>query len=319
MKNSKIDFFIHRAKLVHGNKYDYSKVEYANNHTKVCIICPVHGEFLQTPKGHLKGQGCRLCYNQRTKERLYKTTDQFIKESKFVHGDKYDYSKVHYIGCFDKVCIICPEHGEFWQKPQHHLQGCGCIKCGYIKNGLKSRVTLESFIERANEIHEYKYDYSKSEYIDTHSKVCIICPEHGEFWQTPLNHLQGHGCSKCNMSILENDVRIMLINKSITYESQKSFTWLKDHKSMFLDFYIKDKQITVECQGIQHFTLCSYFGGYKEFKSTQNRDILKYQQCKGHNIEVIYYFPKEYLKYNIEFYKDKKYFHTIDDLKDVFE
>ena len=315
MKDSKTEAFILKAKLVHDDKYDYSKVEYVNNKTKICIICPDHGEFWQTPKSHLRGQGCRLCYNQRTKERLHKTTEQFISESKLIHGDKYDYSKVEYKGCFEKACIICPEHGEFWQKPQHHLQGCGCTKCRYEENGLEHRSTLESFICRANEVHSFRYDYSKTEYTGTHNKVCIICPEHGEFWQTPLNHLQGHGCTKCQLSKMESEIQKYLTQESVKFDTQKRFDWLKDNRQMILDFYLPNQNIAIECQGEQHFTPNAFFGGNDSFESSLERDRLKYQQCKEHNIEIIYYFPEEFLKYNVDFYNDKLCFHSIDDIK----
>ena len=100
--------FIEKARKVHGNKYDYSKVEYHNNHEKVCIICPEHGEFWQTPKNHLKGCNCPKCSN------VYKmSNEEWIEKAREIHGDKYDYSKTHYISNKLKVKIICPKHGEF--------------------------------------------------------------------------------------------------------------------------------------------------------------------------------------------------------------
>ena len=172
--------FIARAKVIHGDKYDYSKVEYVNSYTKVCIICPEHGEFWATPHCHLDGKGCPKCA-------VYKrgklTTEEFIRRAKEVHGDKYDYSKVEYTHQATKVCIICPEHGEFWQKPAHHMNGNGCPKCA------GRGMTTEAFIKKAREIHGDKYDYSKVVFCGKHKKVCIICPEHGEFWQVAGRHL----------------------------------------------------------------------------------------------------------------------------------
>ena len=110
-----------------------------------------------------------------------KTTEQFIAESKQIHKDKYDYSKSEYVNARTKVCIICPEHGEFWQLPSLHInQKCGCPEC----NGTKKR-TNEDFIREAKKIHGNKYDYSKVTYNNVNEKICIICPKHGEFWQTP--------------------------------------------------------------------------------------------------------------------------------------
>jgi len=188
--------FIAEAHKVHGDKYDYSKVEYVNNKTKVCIICPEHGEFWQTPANHLQGQTCLKCSGKSKR-----TVEDFIAEARKVHGNKYDYSKVKYVNSATKVCIICPEHGEFWQTPSNHLNGVECLKCSVIHVHNKQKSTTEDFITKAKEVHGDKYDYSKVNYVNSKTKVCIICSEHGEFWQTPLNHLYGQGCPKCSGSV----------------------------------------------------------------------------------------------------------------------
>ena len=184
--------FIKESNEVHQNKYDYSKVDYKGVTTKVKIICPVHGEFWQTPRVHLNGCGCPKCGLERQNDATRLTTEEFIIRANKIQGNKYDYSKVEYVDYMTKVCIICPEHGEFWQTPNKHLLGQGCPKCGNTK-----KLTLTEFIERSRKIHVDKYDYSKVKYINNGTKVCIICPDHGEFWQTPHNHLIGHGCPKC--------------------------------------------------------------------------------------------------------------------------
>ena len=178
--------FIETATKRYGGKYDYSKVQYKNATTKVCIVCPEHGEFWQLPYHHMMGHKCPVCAGKN------KTTENFIAEARKIHGDKYDYSKVEYKNATSKVCIICPEHGEFWQTPAMHLTGRGCLECGGCK-----RLTNEKFIERARKVHGDKYDYSKVQYVRNIRKVCIICPKHGEFWQTPVSHMRGCGCPEC--------------------------------------------------------------------------------------------------------------------------
>ena len=132
--------FIEKAKEIHGDKYDYSKVNYVNSRTNICIICPKHGEFWQRPDLHLDKHGCPLCGFESTADYNRLNTDEFIKKAREIHGDKYDYSKVDYKDSKTKVCIICPEHGEFWQKPNDHLsRKFGCHKCGWIKEGLNLR------------------------------------------------------------------------------------------------------------------------------------------------------------------------------------
>ena len=117
--------FFEKANLKHNHKYDYSLAQPVNSKTKVKIICPIHGEFIQTSNDHLQGYGCMECGG---KKRL--TTNEFILKAKAIHGDKYDYSKVEYVASASKVKLICPIHGEFEQKPNNHLNGKGCKKCG---------------------------------------------------------------------------------------------------------------------------------------------------------------------------------------------
>lgn len=180
--------FLKKAEIVHGNKYDYSKVDYINGKTKICIICPEHGEFWQEATSHLCGRGCPKCAKKHRP-----TTEEWVEKAVNAHGNKYDYSKVEYVDSATKVCIICPEHGEFWQTPMNHVNGKGCSMCSGNK-----KLTTEEFIKKCEKNKNNKYDYSKVNYINTDVKVCIICPEHGEFWQTPYKHLiKGQGCPKC--------------------------------------------------------------------------------------------------------------------------
>jgi hypothetical protein len=180
--------FIKKAKKIHGDKYDYSKVKYINSTTKVTIICKEHGEFEQTPKCHLNGRSCPFCHGRG------KTTKSIIKEFKKVHGNKYDYSKVKYVDWKTKVIIICKEHGEFEQNPNNHLYGKGCSKCAGV---MKS--STPEFIKKAKKVHGNKYDYSKFKYVDWKTKGIIICPIHGKFEQTPNGHLNGRGCPQCGI------------------------------------------------------------------------------------------------------------------------
>ena len=183
--------FINEAVAVHGNKYDYSKVEYKENKTKVEIICPDHGPFWQKPNNHLNGQGCGQCNGG------YRSNEETFKQkAREVHGNKYDYSKVHYQTSQTKAEIICPIHGSFYQKPNNHLNGRGCPECASHKGGVSR--TTESFIKDAVKTHGEKYDYSNVIYRNNKTKVEIICSVHGPFLQKPNNHLIGQGCPDCS-------------------------------------------------------------------------------------------------------------------------
>jgi len=204
--------FIADATAVHGNKYDYSKVEYINTKTKVVIICKDHGEFQQTPTGHLSGRGCYSCGrvvysragNAAMKRMKTKTTAKFIKDSRVVHSNKYNYSTSKYINGNIKIEILCPDHGVFLQTPYTHLKGHGCPQCAQevILSKAKELAkiltkTTKQFIDEARGIHGNRYDYSGVNYINAKSKLIIGCPDHGWYEQFPNGHLRGHGCPQC--------------------------------------------------------------------------------------------------------------------------
>ena len=411
--------FIIKSKKIHGDKYDYSKTEYINPINKICIICPIHGEFYQSPNLHISGSGCPKCVNRLTTEefinnvkekygdiytfektkyvsntdyvtitckkhgdfkvtpnklmgsnrtcpkcrkekRMIKKTNEWLKMCKSKHGDnfdyslitmiknnmqklpiickkhnhtfyqdiahhlkydlccplchkeyisnlmsddinsfikksnethkgKYDYSKVNYINSQTKVCIICPEHGEFYQIPSAHIKGYGCPKCAYKKTSLRILKTKEQFINDAQKVHGNKYDYSKVEYNNCKEKVKIICPIHGIFEQTPDSHISGSGCPQCRESKLEMEIVSFLNNCNIKYERQKKFDWLKYKKNLSLDFFLTDYNIAIECQGEQHDREVYFFTGKDTLEIIQKRDKLKKELCEQNNIKILYY------------------------------
>ena len=126
-----------------------------------------------------------------------KTLDDFLSMAISVHGNIYDYSKTEYVNSRTKVSITCPIHGEFWQKPYDHISGHGCKKCKDKIKSEKRRMSIQSFVQRAHLIHNYKYDYSNVTFHSNKDKVTIVCPIHGEFLQEVNSHLQGHGCPIC--------------------------------------------------------------------------------------------------------------------------
>ena len=206
--------FIEKSIKKHGDKYDYSKVEYVDSLTKVCIICPQHGEFWQTPQAHVRGNGCPICANKKRGDTFRSSGEEFIKKAAIIHDNKYTYDKDTYINATTKVPILCLEHGTFWMTPMAHLLGQGCPKCS--GRGLNTSEIISKFVEK----HGGKYDYSKVEYKKMHEKVCIVCPKHGEFWQTPSKHLLGQGCPKCG---IENGAK----HRHKNYQMIKKYISLK--------------------------------------------------------------------------------------------
>lgn len=183
------ELFIEKSKLVHGDRYDYSNVDYKNSGTKVIIICKEHGEFQQTPNNHLHGgYGCCKCGGTSKSN----TTD-FVEKSIKIHGDLYDYSKVNYINSITKTTIICQEHGEFQQTPKLHLKGAGCGKCAGT-----AKITKSEFLDKCRDKFGDLYDYSKMNYKTFNSIITIVCKEHGDISIIPKSHLKGVGCAKCS-------------------------------------------------------------------------------------------------------------------------
>jgi very-short-patch-repair endonuclease len=244
---SNTEEFVKKATEIHGNNYDYSKVEYKKAIEKIIIICKKHGEFEQTPNGHLDGRGCNKCgYHM-----FIFSNNDFINKANEIHNDKYNYCKVNYIKMNEKVIITCKEHGDFKQTPSNHIthkQGCQICANNYLSN------TAE-FIEKSIIINGNKYDYSKVNYINNHTKVLIICKEHGNFEQQPDSHLRGCGCPYCiNKTEFILYEYIQLLNYIITKQFKKD--WCKNNntnKYLPFDFCIEECKIIIELDGRQHF------------------------------------------------------------------
>lgn len=199
MKKLTQEEVIKRFKEVHGDKYDYSLVEYIDAKTKVKIICKLHGAFEQMPDKHYINQGCKECKKITLSNIKSDTKFEFIEKAKAVHGNKYNYDKVVYKNSHVKITINCTKHGVFKQTPNSHLNGNGCPGCGIISRSESSKFNNEVFIKKAIETHKNKYDYSLVDYVNSKTKVNIVCKinNHGLFKQEPTSHLLGQGCPKC--------------------------------------------------------------------------------------------------------------------------
>lgn len=260
--------------------------QYNGNKQYITVKCKIDSTIWKTKPNWLKaGKGCQTCYNNRRGKTRVKGIEKFIEEARAVHGNKFDYSKTNYINDSEKVCVICPEHGEFWVSPAKHLRDHqGCPTCG------RRRIDTNDFIKRATEIHGDRYDYSKVVYKGRFKPVTIICPEHGEFQQKPDRHLSAQGCPLCKESKSERLIREFLKKHNISFESQKHFPWLGKQT---LDFYIPGYSIAIECQGEQHFYPISVYGGVEGFNKTRNRDLRKYMLCNENNIKILYFINVE--------------------------
>ncbi len=279
IRDPNVDEFITKANQKYCGLYDYSKINYINSHEKIIIICKTHGDFEQTPSDHLNSKyGCLKCSLILRGENKKKTTEDFILEAKKVHKNIYDYSKSIYTGCEDKLIIICPNHGEFEQQPKNHLLGKGCLDCAREKlfNSRKDNIT--TFINKANIIHNNKYDYSLTEYFNSKIEIKIICKEHGVFTQIPSHHLQGQGCVKCS--------RILVSNKKKSNNDE----FKKKSKLIFGDIYDYSKVDYIDTN-TKVIIICKEHGN---FLIRPNNHINSKQGCPKCQIK------KQYSKMQIE-------------------
>lgn len=212
------------------------------------------------------------------------TREQFIKDATLTHKNKYDYSLVEYKNVNKKIRIICPRHGVFEQTAKSHREGLGCDNCsGTFK------LTIEEFISKSKIVHDNKYDYSLVDYTGGKKIVKIICPKHGEFEQTPNSHLSGHECLSCRSKTTKGEIKIkeFLLKNNIDFIFQQTFKECRYTHLLSFDFYLPNKNICIEYNGLQHYKSIKHFGGDKDFEIRKIRDKIKQKYCEEKNIDLL--------------------------------
>lgn len=307
---NKNEYFINKAREVHGENYDYSLVEYVNGDTKVKIICKEHGVFEQVPEVHLRGNGCQKCGRLKRDRSSSIGRESFLSRANDVHNSLYSYTNVdEYITSKEKVEVICPIHGSFMQLVGDHLSGKGCKKCGSIKASNSQKSSSSAFIEKAINVHGNKYDYSKVDYVNHKNKVIITCPIHGEFTQQPNNHLNGNGCEKCGKERVSNILSIgktgflekvfavhgdkysyYSVDDNVTYQSTISIGC--EHHGIFKQ-KVSDHLRGYGCQKCGNLKIklsrqnqpstWTLSGWYKKATESKNFDSYKFYLLKFHN------------------------------------
>lgn len=217
--------FIEKARRVHGDRYDYTKVNYKRAKDLVTVICREHGEFQAVASNHLNGSHCRRCYHKQRGDAARLTQSVVIERFRSVYGDRYDYSQFEYKGATTKSVVVCPEHGAFethYARHYHNRVGCGMCFEEIRGQGIKRpeharsckttcpRLSLDDFVEQAKSVHGGKYNYSWVEWRGVTKAVNIICPRHGVFEQSPRKHLNGQGCRACSVKASSKSQRTTL-------------------------------------------------------------------------------------------------------------
>lgn len=268
--------FVNLCISKHGDKYDYSLI---SDDIKIKVICKIHGEFEIDRYSFKYGHGCKTCSKELMSNKLKQNKSSLIADFIKVHGNRYGYDLVEYVNSKTNIRIVCKIHGEFLQKPAIHKIGQGCPKCA---NNTKSN-NLE-FIQKANIVHNTKYDYSSVEYVNNSSKVKIKCNIHGIFEQSPNDHLNGYGCPKCAG---RNKTKDSLINEFRGIHGNK----YSYDKVELVSYYEK---VIITCNK------------HGDFKQTYNKHLLgrgcpKCRSSIGEN-KILKYLEDNKIEYISEYY-----------------
>lgn len=206
------------------------------------------------------------------------TLKEFISKANRIHNNKYKYKNFNYTNNYTKSFITCPvnNHGDFLMSPNNHLRNHGCSKCKEEKSSKILKSNSFDFIKKAIAIHGDTYDYSKVNYNGIYEKVTIICKKHGEFLQSPNNHLKCNGCPRCKSSKGELALEEIFKKYNITYEPQYRIPIVVD--ILKYDFYLPDYNLLIEFHGKQHYEWITYFHKTEDdfLKQKDRDDIIRY-------------------------------------------
>ena len=273
---------IQKCIATHGDKYDYSKLNYVNAATKVIIICPVHGDFEQLLYSHYSGSGCAKCASEvHGQSKIINHKQVFLEKCRQVHGNRYGLELITYTNAHSIINVKCFEHGIFKIKANSFLNGGNCPHCS------KTIVSVEDKINQGINVHNDFYDYSKVNYVNAKTKVIINCPKHGDFEQILNNHIKGHGCPKCSISGYQiskqeqdyADYLIELLGDKNVEQSNRTILNGKE-----LDIYLPEHKMAIEYNGLYWHSSSDKEDDAKKRK----QHLEKTELCAKQGIELLH-------------------------------
>lgn len=289
--------WLQRFHSAHGDKYSYEKFTPPKGNHPVTITCPVHGDFQQSPYNHAKGHGCEECATTERGLSKRKSTEDFIKQAKGFHGDKFTYDKSVYVTSRTPVIVTCKEHGDFTVSPHNLIRKKSCPGCAANSRGryegqqelsqrtAKARIekARNSIIEEAQKVHGDFYTYDLDSYISAKEPMTIICPDHGPFKMTAGHHIRrGHRCPVCAKSVssIEYQIRKLIEELSVPVEYRnRSVLGGKE-----IDIYFPERKLGIEINGL-------YWHRDEATKKWSLRK--KWEEAKERGIRLIHLFEDE--------------------------
>jgi hypothetical protein len=282
--------YISKCKKIHNNKFSYDKTVYTGCYDDVIITCPIHGDFSQKAYSHLQGIGCAKCHFEKLSDKLKYSLNDWLLKFKTKHGDIYDYSLITNIDSSkDYVNIKCKKHGIFKQQVIVHSQGSQCPLCVYEANKINNLKHQADVIKDFNIKHNNKYNYDKVIYTGAKEKITITCPKHGDFIQTPNDHLTGYGCPKCYVKTSKaEDEIINFLNYDLlqtTTHTDRTIIYPQE-----LDILIPEKNVAIEYNGV-------FWHSFDRMESTDEiyYHYNKTKACASKGIMLIHIFEDEWM------------------------
>lgn len=293
-----LEGFVQQARRVHGDRYEYPPQDYVGNKTKVRILCPDHGEYLQTPNSHLGGRGCPECANDLKRQRNKAVSLQTLRELPArlagVNAN-WSYDFTTFVGMAKHIRAHCAIHGEFYASPNNLLRNSGCVKCGEAKHrqfALSRMKTTEEWVAEARKVHGDVYDYSRSVYLGDKKPITITCKKHGDFVSRTDGHIyDSNGCPRCSHHLSKGEDAVFRFLSNLTRAEQRNHTVIKPKE---LDIYMPDVHLAVEYCGEYHHA----HKDADDERANKHKHFRKYQDCKARGIRLITLYETEWKEHN---------------------